>query len=61
MLFTSDSDASKDAFVRPSMQGVFRYRFNDNWVGVGEFGFGWNAYKDKGDTRPDRHVGNARG
>jgi hypothetical protein len=50
MRFTSDSDASKNALVRPSMQAVFRYRFNDNWVGVSEFGFGWNAYRDKGDT-----------
>jgi hypothetical protein len=50
MRFTRDSDASTDALVRPSLQAVFRYRFNENWVGVGEFGFGWNAYKDRGDT-----------
>ena len=50
MRFTSDSDASKDAKTRPSLQTSFRYRFSDNWVGVGDFGFGWNAYKDKGDT-----------
>ena len=48
--FLSDEDASKDAAARPSLQAVFRYRFSEKWVGVGEFGFGWNAYKDRGDT-----------
>lgn len=50
MLFLSDEDASSDALVRPSLQTAFRYRFSEQWVGVSEFGFGWNAYKDKGDT-----------
>jgi hypothetical protein len=30
------------------MQAVFRYRFSENWIGTGEFGFGWNAME--GDT-----------
>jgi hypothetical protein len=38
------------AQVKPMLQGVFRYRFSDDWVGVGEFGFGWNSFKDKADT-----------
>ncbi|MDM7916276.1 MAG: hypothetical protein ACE15D_09335 [Candidatus Eisenbacteria bacterium] len=50
MRFIADDDASKNALVRPSMQGTFRYRFNENWVGVGEFGFGWGAFQDRGDT-----------
>lgn len=50
MLFLADDDASRGAKIRPSLQGVFRYRFGDDWVGVGEFGFGWNAYEGKGDT-----------
>ena len=50
MRFLSDEDASGGALVRPSMQAAFRYRFSEAWVGVGEFGFGYNAYEDKGDT-----------
>jgi hypothetical protein len=50
MRFLSDQDASDGAIIRPSMQAVFRYRFSEDWVGVGEFGFGYNAFKDKGDT-----------
>jgi hypothetical protein len=50
MRFIADSDASENPTIRPSLQAAFRYRFNEKWVGVGEFGFGWNAYKDKGDT-----------
>ena len=50
MRFIADSDASKDAILRPSTQAIFRYRFNDRWVGVSEIGFGWNAYRDRGDT-----------
>ena len=50
MRFLADEDASNDRLVRPSLQGAFRYRFNERWVGVSEWGFGWNAYKDKGDT-----------
>jgi hypothetical protein len=43
-------DLGADSRMRPVMQGVFRYHFNENWVGVGEFGFGWNSFKDRGDT-----------
>lgn len=50
ILFISDDDASDGAFVRPSMQSMFRYRFSENWVGVGEFGFGWNSFEDRADT-----------
>ena len=50
MLFLADEDASAGALVRPSLQGTFRYRFSRNWLGVGEFGFGWNAFESKGDT-----------
>ncbi len=50
MLFLSDQDASDGALVRPSLQTAFRYRFNESWVGVAEFGFGWNAFDAKGDT-----------
>jgi len=50
MLFVGDPDASGGALIRPSLQGSFRYRFSDDWVGVGDFGFGWNAYDGKGDT-----------
>ena len=34
----------------PILQGIFRYRFNDVWIGTGDFGFGWNSFKDQGDT-----------
>jgi hypothetical protein len=50
MSFIADEDASKDALVRPTLSTVFRYKFSEKWVGVGEFGFGWNAYKDRADT-----------
>jgi hypothetical protein len=43
-------DLGKNAQVKPVLQAVFRYRFNDTWTGVGEFGFGWNSFKDQGDT-----------
>lgn len=43
-------DLGKDAQIRPVMQGVLRYRFSEIWVGTGEFGFGWNSFKDQGDT-----------
>lgn len=36
--------------VRPLLQGAFRYRFNESWQGVGEFGFGWSSFEAKGDT-----------
>jgi hypothetical protein len=50
MRFLSDEDAADSPIIRPSLQGAFRYRFSEDWVGVGEFGFGWNSYQDKGDT-----------
>ncbi len=50
MLFYLDKDARDKAEIRPSLQSSFRYRFSDRLVGVAEFGFGWNAYKDRGDT-----------
>jgi hypothetical protein len=50
MRYLADKESSTDVRIRPSLQGVFRYRFNDRWVGVSEWGYGWNAYKDKGDT-----------
>jgi|GEM_PF-4431235 len=50
MLFVLDKDARSKAKIRPSIQSVFRYRFSDDLIGVAEFGFGWNAYKDRGDT-----------
>jgi hypothetical protein len=43
-------DLGKDSRPRPIMQGVFRYRFSDKWIGLGEFGFGWNSFKARGDT-----------
>jgi hypothetical protein len=63
-------DLGKDSQLKPVMQGVFRYRFSDDWVGLGEFGFGWNSFKDRGDTvvtftygtlGAARHVGNKLG
>lgn len=50
MSWVGDEDASTDALIRPALDAVFRYRFSEKWVGVGEMGFGWNAYKDRGDT-----------
>jgi hypothetical protein len=50
MLFILDKDARNKAEIRPSLQSSFRYRFSEELVGVAEFGFGWNAYKDRGDT-----------
>lgn len=43
-------DLGENSEAKPVMQGVFRYRFSDNWVGIGDFGFGWNSFKDRGDT-----------
>lgn len=50
MLFLADGDVAEGALIRPSLQGTFRYRFSDSWVGVGEFGFGWNAFRERGDS-----------
>ncbi|MBD3163112.1 MAG: hypothetical protein GF346_11820 [Candidatus Eisenbacteria bacterium] len=57
MLFLADEDASDGARVRPTLQGTFRYRFNADWVGVGDFGFGWNAFESRGDTVLTVHSG----
>lgn len=43
-------DLAKGAAVRPVMQASFRYRFDESWIGVGDFGFGYNAFADRGDT-----------
>lgn len=43
-------EMKKDGQAKPVTQILFRYRLNDTWIGVGEFGFGWNSFKDGGDT-----------
>ncbi len=43
-------DLAKGAQMRPLLQAAFRYRFSDKWTGLGEFGMGWNSFKDRGDT-----------
>jgi hypothetical protein len=43
-------ELGKHTQVRPILQTVFRYRFNDAWTGTGEFAFAWNSFKDRGDT-----------
>jgi hypothetical protein len=43
-------DLGKKTQAKPVMQMLFRYRFSETWIGVGEFGFGWNSFKDAGDT-----------
>jgi len=43
-------DLGSESKVRPVWQGVFRYRFNDDWVGVGEFGFTWSSFEAREDT-----------
>ncbi len=43
-------ELGEGAQIKPVLQPIFRYRFNDTWIGVGEFGFGWNDFKDRGDT-----------
>jgi hypothetical protein len=50
-------DLGPDSRLRPVMQGVFRYRFSERWVGTTEFGFGWNAFKDQGDSVLTFHFG----
>jgi opacity protein-like surface antigen len=46
MKWLFDVDVAEQARVRPILQGVFRYRFNRDWVLVGESGFGWNDYPE---------------
>jgi hypothetical protein len=43
-------ELGKNTQAKPILQTVFRYRFNDIWTGTGEFAFGWNSFKDRGDT-----------
>ncbi|MCA9727010.1 MAG: hypothetical protein KC729_04950 [Candidatus Eisenbacteria bacterium] len=43
-------EVTKGAKVRPVLQGDFRYRFSDRWIGKGEFGFGWNGFDARADT-----------
>ncbi len=43
-------DLGEKAEIRGIGQSVFRYRFNENWVGTGEFGLGWNSFEAGGDT-----------
>jgi hypothetical protein len=50
-------DLGPDAQARPVLQGIFRYRFSDLWVGTAEFGFGWNALQDQGDSVVTFHFG----
>lgn len=44
------ADVAENAQVRPILQGDFRYRFSDAWIGKGEFGFGWNSFDARQDT-----------
>ena len=43
MIFTTGEDFSTGS-LRPIGQVVFKYNFTQNWSGVLESGFGWNAY-----------------
>ncbi len=53
MRWLADADAREwegnAAQIRPIGKLVFRYRFNDTWVGTVETGFGWNSYADSDD------------
>ena len=51
-------DAVDGAKLRFLLQGNFRYRFNEHWVGVGDFGFGWNSFEARGDTVLTVNFGN---
>jgi hypothetical protein len=44
------SDATDGAKLRPIMQATFKYRFSEDWIGLGEFGFAWNAFEARKDT-----------
>jgi hypothetical protein len=50
-------DLGPDSQARPVLQSVFRYRFNEAWVGTTEFGFGWNSFRDQGDSVLTFHFG----
>lgn len=43
-------DVADGARLRPLLQASFRYRFNDQWVGTGDFGMTWGAFADRGDS-----------
>ncbi|MCK4412331.1 MAG: hypothetical protein KAY32_02180 [Candidatus Eisenbacteria sp.] len=53
MRWLADADAREfegsTAQIRPMVKGVFRYRFNEAWLGTIEAGYGWNGYADSGD------------
>ena len=44
------SDAVDGAKTRFLLQGNYRYRFNEDWIGTGDFGFGWNSFEARGDS-----------
>lgn len=44
------AEVAEGAQIRPVLQGDFRYRFSDQWIGKGEFGFGWNGFEAREDT-----------
>jgi hypothetical protein len=44
------AEVAEGAQIRPVLQGDFRYRFSDHWIGKGEFGFGWNGFEARQDT-----------
>ena len=44
------AEVTEGAQIRPVLQGDFRYRFSDHWIGKGEFGFGWNGFEARADT-----------
>jgi hypothetical protein len=50
MKWVFDVDVAEGARVKPMLKGVFRYRFNQTWVLVGESGFGWNDYEEPENT-----------
>lgn len=51
-------DAVDGAKVRFLLQGNYRYRFNEDWVGAADFGFGWNSFEARGDTVLTANFGN---
>ena len=44
------SDVTDGAKVRPILQATFKYRFSEDWIGLGEFGFAWNSFEARKDT-----------
>jgi len=53
MQWLADDDArsfdGQSAQMRPMAKAVFRYRFNTDWLGAIEAGYGWNGYAESGD------------